>query len=59
MMIIKNELKTLIKDISSKYKCNFDGKKCRSNQKSKNYKYSCERRNPKKHPYAKKLYLES
>ena len=38
MITGKNESKTLTKDISCKYKCKFDGRKCNSNQKRNNDK---------------------
>ena len=37
-----NEQKTLTKDVSCKYKCKFDGRKCNSNQKWNNDKCRCE-----------------
>ena len=36
MITGKNKSKVLAKDISSKYKCKFDGRKCDSNQKWNN-----------------------
>ena len=44
-----NELKTLTKHISSKFKFKFDGIKCNSNQKWGNCKCRCEFKNPIKH----------
>ena len=41
------ESKTLTKNISSKCKYKFDGRKCNSNQKWNNDKCRCECENPK------------
>ena len=49
-----NELKTLTKRISSKCKCNFDGRKCNSNQWWNNDKCRCE---CKKHHICEKYYI--
>ena len=40
-----NESKTLTKHISYKCKCNFDGRKCNSNQKWNKNKFQCECKN--------------
>ena len=42
MITGNNESNVLIKDISSKYKCKFDSRKCNSNQKWNNYKFQWE-----------------
>ena len=42
-------MKFLIKHISCKCKCKFDGGKCNAHQKSNNYKCRCECKNPKEH----------
>ena len=47
-----NESKILTKDISCKYKCKFDYRKCNSNQKWNSDKCWCER---KKNIYVKKI----
>ena len=52
-----NELKTLTKHISCKCKCNFDGRKCNSNQKWNNSKSQCECKNPRKRHVCKKDYI--
>ena len=44
-----NESKTLIKHISCKCKCKFDGRKCNSNEKWNKNKFRCERKNLKEH----------
>ena len=53
-----NELKALTKDISCKYKCNFDGKKCNSkqwwNNDASDKKCRCE---CKKHHICEKYYI--
>ena len=44
-----NESKTLIKHISCKCKCKFDGRKCNSNEKWNKNKFRCECKNLKEH----------
>ena len=44
-----NESRTLTKHISCKCQCNFDRKKCSSNQKWNSNKCWCECKSPKKH----------
>ena len=47
------------KHMSWKCECNFDSKKCNSNQKWNNNKCRCEWKNLKDIVYVKKIYLES
>ena len=49
-----NESKILTKHVSCEWKCNFDGRKCNSNQKWNNNKYWCQGKNPKEHLVCKK-----
>ena len=49
-----NESRTLTKHISCKCQCNFDRKKCSSNQKWNSNKCWYECKNPKKHCLCKK-----
>ena len=52
----KNESNILTKDISCKCKCDFDGRKCNSNQKWNNNNCWCECKNLKEHPRYEKDY---
>ena len=54
MVTGKHESKVLAKDISCKWKCKFDGRKCNSNQKRNNNK--CQRE-CKKHHICEKYYI--
>ena len=54
MIITINELKTLTKHVSWKWKCKFDGRTCNSNQKWNNDKYRCKY---KKHHICQKNYV--
>ena len=55
-----NELKTLTKHISCKFKCKADGRKCNSEQEWNINKCRCEYKNPRKQHLRKKyIYLES
>ena len=49
MITRTNESKTSTKRIPWKYICEFDDRKCNSNQKWNSYKYWCECKNPKEH----------
>ena len=49
--------KTLTKQVSSKWKCGIDGRKCNSNQKWNNDKCICECKNPKDYCVCKKYYI--
>ena len=50
-----NESKTLTKHISCKYKCEFDDRKCNSNQKWDNNKYRSECKTMRKHQVSEKI----
>ena len=52
-----NESKILTKDRSCKCECNFDGRKCSSNQKWNNHKRRCKCKNPKEHNLSEKDYI--
>ena len=52
-----NESEALAKHISCKYKCNFGGRKCNSNQRWNNDKCWCECKNRKKYNACKKYYI--
>ena len=52
-----NESKTLTKHISCKSECNFDARKCASNQKWNDGKCQCECKNRKKHNACKNDYI--
>ena len=56
MIIGMNELKTLIKHISCKWKCKFDRRKCNSNQWLNNNKSQCDY---KKRHICKKDYIQN
>ena len=57
MIAGENESRISTKDISCECKCNFDEKKCYSDQQWNSDKYRCEYK--KRHVYEKRLYLES
>ena len=50
-------IKDLIKHISCKCKCKFDGGKCKSNQKWNKNECRCECKNPKKDRVCEKYYI--
>ena len=52
-----NELKTLIKHLSCKFKCKFDSEKCNSKQKWNSDKCRCQCKNPKKYRVCVKDYI--
>ena len=52
-----NESKILTKHVSCEWKCDFDGRKCNSNQKWNNNKYWCQGKNPKEHLVCKKYHF--
>ena len=50
-------LHVVTKHVSCKCECNFDNKKCYSNQKWNNDKCLCECKNPKEHRLCEKTYI--